>query len=126
MKEILSTTAAPAAIGPYSQGVKAGGLCFLSGMLALNPATGTLVGKTAGEQTVQILQNITALLASAGLRPEHVVKTTVFLADLSDFATVNEAYAAVFAADAPARSCVEVSRLPKGALVEIECIAVAE
>ena len=123
MKQIVSTPAAPAAIGPYSQAVQAGPFCFLSGMIAIDPASGALVGATAAEQTVQILKNIEALLAAQGLSRADVVKTTVFLTDLGAFSEVNAAYAAYFCSDAPARSCVEVSRLPKNALVEIECVA---
>ena len=126
MKQILSSAAAPAAIGPYSQGVRSGSLCFCSGMLPIDPASGALVGETAREQTGQVMKNLAALLASLGLTPAHVVKTTVFLTDLSAFPEVNEVYGALFSENPPARSCVEVSRLPKDALVEIECIVSVE
>lgn len=122
-KRIVATNAAPAAIGPYSQGVEVGGFLFFSGMLAIDPATGDLVGATAAEQAEQVCKNISALLASQGLRPEDVVKTTVFLTDLNEFAAVNAVYGQLFRQEPPARSCVEVSRLPKDALVEIECVA---
>lgn len=123
-KKIVSTSAAPAAIGPYSQAVSANGFLYLSGMLAIDPGTGSLVGGDAPSQAKQILKNIGALLASEGLTIENVVKTTVFLTDLSAFGAVNAVYGETFAENPPARSCVEVSRLPKDALVEIECVAV--
>lgn len=122
-KEILQSSSAPAAIGPYSQGVAAGEFVFLSGMLGIDPATGAIVGTTAEEQAEQICLNLDALLRSQGMRPENVVKTTVFLKDLGAFAAVNAVYGKLFSTQPPARSCVEVSRLPKDALVEIECIA---
>ena len=121
--EKVYTEKAPAAIGPYSQAVRFGNLVFLSGQLGLDPATGTLKDGIVA-QTRQSLDNIGAILTSLGLTYAHVVKTTVFVKDLDDFATVNDIYGTVFGQDAPARSCVEVSRLPKRALVEIECIAV--
>ena len=123
-KRIVRCAEAPAAIGPYSQAVAAGGFLYLSGMLAIDPATGALVGEDAPAQAKQILKNIAALLKSEGLSAENVVKTTVFLTDLSAFGAVNAVYGETFAANPPARSCVEVGRLPKDALVEIECIAV--
>lgn len=123
-KRIIHTTAAPAAIGPYSQAVCAGNMLFLSGMLGVNPATGEFSGTTAAEQAQQACKNIVALLKSEGLTELNVVKTTVFLKDLSEFAAVNKVYGELFSVNPPARSCVEVSRLPKNALVEIECIAV--
>lgn len=122
-KIIVKTTAAPAAIGPYSQAVSAGGFLYLSGMLAIDPATGEMVGSDAPTQARQIMRNISALLESRGLSAENVVKTTVFLTDLNSFAAVNAVYGETFLVDPPARSCVEVRRLPKDALVEIECIA---
>ena len=122
-KIIIKTTAAPAAIGPYSQAVSAGGFLYLSGMLAIDPATGEMVGSDAPTQARQIMRNISALLESRGLSAENVVKTTVFLTDLNSFAAVNAVYGETFLVDPPARSCVEVRRLPKDALVEIECIA---
>ena len=122
-KIIVSTELAPKAIGPYSQAVRVGNLVFLSGQLGADPQTGDLKEGIVA-QTQQSLDNIGAILTSLGLNYSHVVKTTVFVKDLDDFATVNEIYGAVFKDAAPARSCVEVSRLPKRALVEIECIAI--
>ena len=122
-KTIVRTDRAPAAIGPYSQGVRVGNLFFFSGVIPLDPDTGALVGADAAEQTAQVLKNIRALLASQGLSPQNVVKTTVLLTDIAAFGAVNDVYASLFDSEPPARSCVEVSALPKGALVEIECIA---
>lgn len=122
-KIIISTEQAPKAIGPYSQAVRVGQFVFLSGSLGLDPVTGALKDGIVA-QTQQSLDNIGAILTALGLNYSHVVKTTVFLKDLDDFATVNDIYGTVFKDAAPARSCVEVSRLPKRALVEIECIAV--
>ena len=122
-KIIISTQQAPAAIGPYSQAIRVGQLVFLSGQLGIDPKSGELKEGIVA-QTQQSLDNIGAILTSLGLNYSHVVKTTVFVRDLDDFATVNEVYGRVFKDDAPARSCVEVSRLPKKGLVEIECIAV--
>lgn len=122
-KTIVRTDRAPAAIGPYSQGVRVGNLFFFSGVIPLDPDTGALVGADAAEQTAQVLKNIRALLASQGLGPQNVVKTTVFLTDIAAFGAVNDVYASLFDSEPPARSCVEVSALPKGALVEIECVA---
>ncbi|MBQ9406747.1 MAG: RidA family protein [Desulfovibrio sp.] len=122
-KEVLSTDTAPGAVGPYSQGIRSAGLLFLSGQIALNPATGKLVGDDAAAQAEQVCQNILALLTAAGLTAANVVKTTVFITDISAFAAVNAVYARYFPAPCPARSCVEVCKLPLGALVEIEAIA---
>ena len=122
-KEIVSTTKAPAAIGPYSQAIKAGGLLFISGQIPLDPATGTLVSSEVESQAEQSLKNLSAILESQGLTTADVVKTTVFITDMNDFGKVNEIYSKFFAEQAPARSCVEVSCLPKNALVEIEAIA---
>mgnify|MGYP001046937671 CR=1 FL=1 len=122
-KTIVRTDRAPAAIGPYSQGVRVGNLFFFSGVIPLDPDTGALVGADAAEQTAQVLKNIRALLASQGISPQNVVKTTVFLTDIAAFGAVNDVYASLFDSEPPARSCVEVSALPKGALVEIECVA---
>ena len=122
-KTIVRTDRAPAAIGPYSQGVRVGNLFFFSGVIPLDPDTGALVGADAAEQTAQVLQNIRALLASQGLSPQNLDKTTVFLTDIAAFGAVNDVYASLFDSEPPARSCVEVSALPKGALVEIECVA---
>jgi len=123
-KRIIRCAEAPAAIGPYSQAVAAGGFLYLSGMLAIDPISGALVGGDASAQARQILKNIAALLKSEGLGVENVVKTTVFLTDLSAFGAVNAVYGETFVKNPPARSCVEVGRLPKDALVEIECVAV--
>jgi len=123
MKQI-NTDKAPAAIGPYSQAIDTGlGLIFVSGQLPINPATGAFPEGGVQEQTRQSLLNAKAILESAGLGLNNVVKTTVFLADMGDFAAMNEIYAQFFAAPFPARSAVAVKTLPKGALVEIECIA---
>lgn len=124
MKNIVFSADAPAAIGPYSQAVKAGSTLYLSGQLGMNPATGELVSADVREQTAQALKNMKAVLAAAGATPENVVKTTVFLVDMADFQAVNAVYAETFSTDAPARSCVAVAALPKGARVEVEAIAV--
>jgi 2-iminobutanoate/2-iminopropanoate deaminase len=123
MKTCIATEKAPAAIGPYSQAVSVGDFLFLSGQLALDPATGALVEGGIQAQTEQAFRNNEAILAKAGLTTENVVKTTVFLADINDFAAMNEVYAKHFSGDYPARSAVQVAALPKGGLVEIECIA---
>ena len=120
----ISTSNAPAAIGPYSQAVDSGaGLVFLSEQLPIDPATGAFPEGGIQAQTRQSLRNVQAILAAAGLSLAHVVKTTVFLSDMADFAAMNEVYATFFAEPFPARSAVAVKALPKGALVEIECIA---
>ena len=123
MKEVISTNNAPAAVGPYSQAVKSGNLLFCSGQIALDPASGVLTGSDIRAQTEQVMQNISALLAASNATFDDVVKTTCFLADISDFAKFNEVYAKYFTGK-PARSCVAVSALPKGALVEVEVTAV--
>ena len=122
----IHTDQAPAAIGPYVQGNIVGGLLFASGQIALDPATGNLVGSTIEEQTEQVMKNIAALLEAAGTDFDHVVKTTCFLADINDFATFNAVYAQSFGEQRPARSAVGVAGLPKGALVEVEVIANVE
>lgn len=120
----INTTKAPAAIGPYSQAINSGaGIVFVSGQLPIDPATGSFPEGGVHEQTRQSLLNAQAILKEAGLALGNVVKTTVFLADMSDFAAMNEVYASFFTAPYPARSAVAVKTLPKGALVEIECIA---
>lgn len=124
MKDIVFTANAPAAIGPYSQAVKVSGTVYLSGQLGIDPATGELVSADVKEQTAQALSNMKAVLAAAGATVDNVVKTTVFLADMADFQAVNAVYAETFTCDAPARSCVAVAALPKGARVEVEAIAV--
>ena len=121
----INTEKAPAAIGPYSQAINSGaGLVFVSGQLPIDPATGAFPEGGVKEQTRQSLTNAKAILEAAGLGLQNVVKTTVFLADMGDFAAMNEVYAQFFAAPFPARSAVAVKDLPKGALVEVECIAV--
>lgn len=124
-KEVISTEKAPAAVGPYSQAVRAGNLLFLSGQVPLNPATGKLVEGDIQAQAAQVCKNLLAVLQSQGLGAEHVVKTTVFITDMSNFPLVNEVYKQYFTAPCPARSCVEVSALPLGVQVEIEAIAVS-
>lgn len=122
----IATTRAPAAIGPYSQAVRIGDLIFTSGQVALDPATGTLIGGGIREQTTRVLENLEAVLNAAGLTMADVVKTTVFLKNMSDFAAMNEVYASYLAPEGvvpPARSTIEVARLPKDALVEIDLIA---
>ena len=124
MKKQISTNNAPAAIGPYSQAIEANGMVFVSGQLPVNPATGEFAEGGIKELTYQSLTNMKNILAEVGLTMENVVKTTVFLADMADFAAMNEVYALFFTGVAPARSAVAVKTLPKNALVEIECIAV--
>ena len=124
MKEIIATQAAPAAIGPYSQGISAGGIVITSGQLPVDPATGAFAEGGIAGQTRQSLKNVQAVLAQAGLTMENVVKTTVFLKDMNDFAAMNEVYATFFTSDPPARSAVQVGKLPRDAMVEIEAIAV--
>src|SRR6266702_5931215 len=126
-KTRITTPHAPAAIGPYSQAIRAGNTVFTSGQVALDPSTGALVAGGILAQTVRVLDNLTAVLAQAGLDMTHVVKTTVFLKDMNNFAAMNEVYAGYLAPEGvvpPARSTVEVARLPKDALVEIEVIAI--
>lgn len=125
MRQQVETGGAPAAIGPYSQGIRTGSLVFAAGQLGLDPASGELVQGGVAEQTERALRNVTAVLDAAGASLERVVKTTVFLADMDDFAAMNEVYARHFSAPFPARSTVAVKTLPKGALVEVEAIAVA-
>ena len=119
----ISTDKAPAAIGPYSQALDTGNMLFISGQIPIDPETGVMP-ETVEEQAKQVLTNIKNILAEAGLTMANVVKTSVFLSDLSDFAKVNEVYASFFAEPYPARSCVQVAAIPKGAKVEIETIAV--
>ncbi|AEG14315.1 endoribonuclease L-PSP [Desulfofundulus kuznetsovii DSM 6115] len=122
-KEIVCTDRAPAAIGPYSQAIKAGGFVFVSGQIPIDPVTGKVVEGDIKVQTRQVLNNLREVLAAAGTSLERVVKATVFITDVNDFPGLNEVYAEFFARSAPARSCVAVSRLPKDVLVEIEAIA---
>lgn len=124
MRKIISTTAAPAAIGPYSQGNIFGNLIFTSGQVPLDPATGEIVGTNVEEQTEQVLKNVKAVLEEAGSSMDKVLKTTVFIKDMNDFAVINGVYAKFFTEGSyPSRSAVEVARLPKDVLVEIETIA---
>ena len=122
----ISTEKAPAAIGPYSQGVVVNGLLFASGQIALSPETGELVGSTIEEQAEQVMKNVGALLTAAGTDFDHVVKTTCFLEDIADFAKFNAVYAKSFGEKLPARSAVGIDKLPKGALIEVEVIASIE
>lgn len=122
MKKVISTSNAPAAIGPYSQAIETDGYVFISGQIPINPATGEVEGKTIEEQTEQVMHNIGALLEASGLTFANVVKTTCFLADLNDFAAFNAVYAKYFPNEAPARSCFAVAGLPKGAKLEVETI----
>jgi 2-iminobutanoate/2-iminopropanoate deaminase len=123
MKDVVLTNRGPKPIGPYSQGIKANGFLFVSGQVALDPASGEFSGVTIQQQTERVLENLKAILEASGVSLGHVVKTTVFLKNMSDFAAMNEVYARYFAAAPPARSTIEVARLPKDALVEIEVIA---
>ena len=123
MKKVISTSKAPAAIGPYSQAVQVGNLVYTSGQIPIDPATGVFAEGGIKEQTRQSLLNVKAILEEAGLTMGHVVKTTVFIKDMNDFAALNGVYAEMFGDTKPARSCVEVARLPKDVKVEIECIA---
>ena len=125
MKKVIATKAAPQAIGPYSQGIQAGGLLFVSGQIPLVPATGEMVAGGIEAQTTQVLDNLQAILTEAGASMDAAVKTTVYLKDIGDFAVVNAIYVKYFTKDCPARVCVEVSNLPKGALIEIDVIAAA-
>jgi len=127
-KEIIKTKNSPAAIGPYSQGVKAasGRLVFTAGQIPLDPETGEIKGNTIAEQTKQALLNLKGVLEAAGSGLDMVIKTTVFLKDMNDFSAMNSVYAEFFTGNPPARSAVEVSRLPKDVLVEIECVALSD
>jgi 2-iminobutanoate/2-iminopropanoate deaminase len=124
MKQIISTTHAPTAIGPYSQAVKTGNILFMSGQLGIDPSTGDFVSGLVTKQTEQVFKNIQAILAAANLSLQNVVKTTIFLTDIAYFSEVNEVYGEYFCEPYPARSTVAVKTLPKNALVEIEVIAI--
>ncbi len=124
MKTVIKSASAPAAIGPYSQAIRKGDTLYLSGQIGLVPATGELISADVREQTAQALANMKAVLAEAGATPADVCKVTVFITDMADFQAVNEVYAKTFTADPPARSCVAVAALPKGARVEVEATAV--
>ena len=126
MREIVNTSEAPKAIGPYSQAVKAKGFVFSSGQIPLDPRSGEIVGSNASEQAVQVLENLKAVLEAAGSSLQDVVKITCFLDSIEDFGAVNEIFTRYFDGDFPARSCLEVVALPKGALVEIEAIALTK
>ncbi|HCC48883.1 MAG TPA: reactive intermediate/imine deaminase [Elusimicrobia bacterium] len=123
MKKIISTKNAPAAIGPYSQAAEAGGLIFISGQLPIDPATGAMAPAEIKAQTEAVIKNLEGILKSEGLSLDNILKTTVFMADLGQFAQMNEVYGRFFSANPPARATVEVKALPKAALVEIEAIA---
>ncbi len=122
-KESIHTEKAPAAVGPYSQGIKAGNLVFVSGQMPVNSKTGEVVEGDVTEKAKKCMENVLAILAEAGMTADNIVKATIFLTDLGDFGRVNEVYASYFKDSYPARSCVEVSRLPKDVSVEIEVIA---
>lgn len=122
MKKVINTKEAPAAIGPYSQGIALGSLAFFSGQIALDPATGQIVTGGIEAETKQVMKNIEALLKEVGATFDNVVKTTIFLKNFNDFATVNQIYGGYFRKDPPARSTVEVARLPRDCQIEIECV----
>jgi len=124
-KEIIQTKNAPAAIGPYSQAVRANGMIYCSGQIALDPATGIVTAIDVEGQTKRVMENVIAVLDAAGVTLEHVVKTTIFLKSMNDFPKVNEIYGSYFKENPPARSTVEVARLPKDVLVEVEVLALA-
>ena len=123
MREPLSTSEAPAAIGPYSQAIRAGDFLFVSGQIPLDPATGALIEGDVAAQTHRVLRNLGAILSAAGASFDHVVKTTVYLADMSEFAAMNEVYASYFPSPAPARATIQAARLPRDVRVEIDLIA---
>jgi len=123
MREPLSTPNAPAAIGPYSQAIRAGGFLFVSGQIPLDPATGQLVTGGIADQTRRVLDNLGAILTAAGISFDHVVKTTVYLADMGEFAAMNEIYATCFKSPAPARATIQAARLPRDVRVEIDLVA---
>lgn len=125
-KEIINTKNAPAAIGPYSQAVRTGNLLFTSGQIPINPATGELVKDNVEKATERCLENLKAILEEAGSSLDNVIKTVIFLKDMNHFSTVNEIYGTYFKTNQPARSCVQVAKLPKDALIEIEAIALID
>jgi 2-iminobutanoate/2-iminopropanoate deaminase len=123
VRQAVTTPDAPAAIGPYSQAVRAGSLLFVSGQIAIDPATGSMEGGEVAAQTHRVLRNLAAILEAAGTSLDRVVRTTVYLADMDDFAAMNEVYAGYFASPAPARATIQAARLPRDARVEIDVIA---
>ena len=123
MKKVISTPKAPAAIGPYSQAIEINDMIFTSGIIPINPANGTLVDGSIEEQTKQVFDNMKGLLEDAGSSLDKIIKTTVFIKNMNDFSRINEVYASYFTGDFPSRSCVEVARLPKDVLIEVEAIA---
>lgn len=125
MRKVISTNQAPAAIGPYSQAIEVNGLIYTSGQIPVDPATGE-IPQGIDAQAEQVMKNVKNLLEAAGSGMEHVIKTTVFIKDMNDFTAINQIYAAYFEGECPARSCVEVARLPKDVLMEMEAIAVKE
>jgi 2-iminobutanoate/2-iminopropanoate deaminase len=125
VKEIISTEKGPKAIGPYSQAIRGNGFIFVSGQIPLDPATGQLIEGDAASQTIRVIENLKAIVEAAGSSFGHVVKTTVYLKDMNDFAAMNEVYARYFTTNPPARATVEVSRLPRDVRVEIDLIALA-
>lgn len=125
MKKVISTNQAPAAIGPYSQAIEVNGMVFTSGQIPVNPATGE-IPEGIEAQAEQVMKNVKNLLEAAGTSMDNVIKTTVFIKDMNDFTTINQIYAAYFEGDCPARSCVEVARLPKDVLLEMEAIAIKQ
>lgn len=124
MKKVISTPNAPEAIGPYSQAIEKNGMLFISGQIPINPKTGQMKGTTIQEQTQQVLENLSAVLAAAGFVIADVVKTTCYIKDMNQFAEMNKVYSTVFTENCPARATIEVSRLPKDALVEIDAVAI--
>jgi 2-iminobutanoate/2-iminopropanoate deaminase len=126
VRHAVATSLAPKAIGPYSQAIRAGSLLFVSGQVPIDPATGQIVDGDIGAQTRRVFENISEILKAGGATLDHVVRTTVFLADMNDFAAMNEVYAGYFTSPAPARATVQVSRLPRDARIEIDVIAVVE
>ncbi|SES74242.1 endoribonuclease L-PSP [Natronincola peptidivorans] len=126
MKKVINTSKAPAAIGPYSQAIQANDFLFISGQIPMNPDTMEIIEGDIQDQTKQVLENLKAILEEAGLDFNNVVKTTVYIKDMNDFASINEVYATYFSHHKPARACIEVARLPKDVGVEIDAIAVAE
>lgn len=125
MREVITSGEAPEAIGPYSQAIRANGFVFTSGQIPLDPQSGEIVGSTAADQAVRVFENLEAVLRAAGSSLDKVVKITCFLTSMSDFSAVNEVFGRYYDGDYPARSCLEVSALPRGALVEIEAVALA-